>query len=73
MPQNNPERIYRKLVENPKAAQSARLRALRFLSSPSYAQLRRLAVDPNTPGRLAALAADIFARKVAAKQVQGEQ
>ena len=67
---NDPERLYRKLAENSKVSQTARLKALRFLSNAPFALLRRLASDPATPGRLAALAADLFARKVAEKQIE---
>ena len=70
---NDPERLYRRLTENPKASQAARLRALRFLSNPPFALLRRLASDPNTPGRLAALAADLFAKKCATAQLTKEK
>jgi hypothetical protein len=72
MPLNDPERLYRQLAENSKVSQSARLKALRFLTNPPYALLRRLASDPNTPGRLVALAADLFAKKVAAAQIAKE-
>jgi hypothetical protein len=69
---NDPEILYRKLVQNPKAPQHARISALRFLSNPSFALLRKLATDENSPGRLAALAAELFAAKAARKQIEKE-
>jgi len=73
MPSHDPERLFRRLVENPKAPQSARLKALRFLSKPSYALLRRLVTNPNTPGRVAALAAQIYARRYAEAQTPAQR
>jgi hypothetical protein len=67
---NSAETLYRKLVENPKAPQHARIAALKFLSRPSFALLRRIALNPDSPGRLAALASDLFAQKQALKQQQ---
>jgi hypothetical protein len=66
---NSAEQLYRKIVENEKAPQNARISALKFLSNPSFALLRRVATNPTNPGRLCALAADLFAAKAARKQI----
>lgn len=69
MPSHNAEAVYRKIVENQKSPQHARIAALRFLSKPSLALLRRLATDPDAPGRLAALAADLYVMQIAKNQL----
>jgi hypothetical protein len=65
----NPITQYKKLAVNQKATQAARIRALRFLDvSASYALLRKIIDNPASPGRLVALAVDLFAMKVALRQ-----
>jgi hypothetical protein len=69
---HNPETLYRKMVLNSKCPQHARISALRFLRDPTFALLKKLVDDPSTPGRLAAIAADMYATKVALKQIVKE-
>jgi hypothetical protein len=69
MPRQNAESIYKKLVENPKCPQHQRISALRFLTNPPLALLRRLVNDPNCPGRLSAIAADKYVEIIALKQI----
>jgi hypothetical protein len=69
---HNPETLYRKMVLNSKAPQHARISALRFLRDPTFSLLKKLVDDPNTPGRLSAIAADMYAAKVALKQIARE-
>jgi hypothetical protein len=61
----SPDRLFRKIVTNPKATQRARIDALKLLAKPPYAMLERLVSDPSTPARLAKAAADAYALRIA--------
>jgi hypothetical protein len=64
----SPDRLYRKIVTNPKATQRARIDALKLLARPPYALLERLVSNPKTPARLAKVAADLYAFRCATEQ-----
>ena len=61
----SPDRLYRKIAANPRCSQRARIDALKLLTKPPFALLERLVSDPDTPPRLAKIAADLYAFRVA--------
>jgi hypothetical protein len=70
MPSTSSIRVMKKLALHPKASQSSRLRALRFLGAQASLKLLERLTSPDQPGRLAALAADMYARRCAEKQLK---
>ncbi len=71
MPPTNVSRIMRKLALNPRAAQSARLHALKFLGTRmSFRCLEAIVSDKTTSGRVAAYAARLYSLKAAQLQMK---
>ena len=68
----NAESVYKKLALNSKAPQHNRIKALAFIRNPSYALLRKLIDDTTCPGRLQALASDLYVKKMALRQIARE-
>lgn len=66
--------IWKKIANSAKAPQFQRIAALKMLDEDApFTMLTRLINDPATPGRLLALAGEIFVRKTARKQLQKEE
>lgn len=65
--------IWKKIAEASNCPQHQRLTALRGLDEYApFVLLQRLIDNPNTPGRLRGLAAEIFVRKTALRQLRKE-
>jgi len=70
MSSSNPLAVIKRLVANPKAPQHQRINALKLLGeSASLALLKSVADDKAAPGRLSALAAEMYIQKVAERQI----
>jgi hypothetical protein len=70
---STPNAIWKRIALSEKAPQHRRIEAIRFLNEEaSFAMLQRLINDPKTPGRLQALCAEVYIRKVAKRQMEKE-
>jgi hypothetical protein len=66
----DPDWVNRKIVENQKVTQRARLQALTAIARPSLYQLLRLLTNPDTPARLMALAAKRYQTEILKRELR---